>query len=220
MPPDPSVHVGVCAIVHASLDATDVLMVKRGGTGPFASDGFGTWAVPGGWLERGEEPCAAAERETFEETGVVASAQQELGFVCCPSEAAPLQIVTLFILCRYEGGTPTVTEPDKCPEVRFMPLLELDHLPLFTPVVAWRAKGGLRAAPVGRMVQRRIMREHYEPVPIPEGYVACPHCGGKGNLTAYERGYRSLVHDPKGDVLEACFGCFGAGFVRVRDASR
>ena len=40
-----------------------VLLVRR------ADDG--SWAMPGGWIEAGETPAAAAEREAFEETGLV-----------------------------------------------------------------------------------------------------------------------------------------------------
>jgi ADP-ribose pyrophosphatase YjhB (NUDIX family) len=118
-------------------------MIRRGGVGEYASDGHGTWSMPGGWLERGETAWDAAEREVLEETGCRVTAYRDLGFVCCASESAPVQIVTLVIGCRWDGGEPTVTEPEKCPEVRFVTFPELNNLPLFAPVRAWRKKGGL-----------------------------------------------------------------------------
>lgn len=137
MPPDPRVHVGVGAIVERG---GHLLMIRRGGVGAFASDGLGTWSVPGGWLERGETPHEAAEREVLEETGVVVVALEDVGFVCCESYNGLFQIVTLFVRCGYAGGEPTVTEPDKCPEVGWVALSEVDDLPLFSPLEALRRK--------------------------------------------------------------------------------
>lgn len=51
-----------------------VLFVKRSGTG----DQAGTWALPGGGLEDGEQPDQAASRELFEETGHRASDLNEV----------------------------------------------------------------------------------------------------------------------------------------------
>jgi ADP-ribose pyrophosphatase YjhB (NUDIX family) len=44
-------------------DGGRVLLVRR-------SDD-GRWAMPGGWIEPGETPSDAAERETLEETGLI-----------------------------------------------------------------------------------------------------------------------------------------------------
>ncbi len=47
--------------------------------------------------------------------------------------------MTLFVLARYDGGIPTVEEPDKCSEWK---RFEWDELPspLFAPIV--NLKGG------------------------------------------------------------------------------
>lgn len=137
MPPDPRVHVGVAAWVERD---GDLLMIERGGVGQFASDGFGTWSVPGGWLDFGESPIKAAERETLEESGVTVRAVEEMGHVCCQSYDEQFQIVTLFVRCEYVSGQPTITEPDKCPSVEWVPLGALDDMSLFRPIEAWRAK--------------------------------------------------------------------------------
>lgn len=59
----PRFPVGAVAVIRD--EAGRVLLVRqtyhRGGA---------RWGPPGGWLSRGETPCQAAARETFEETGL------------------------------------------------------------------------------------------------------------------------------------------------------
>lgn len=62
MPGQVCVGVGALVIDEAS---GRVLLGRRKG-----SHGAGTWALPGGWLEKGEEFAAAAVRELEEETGL------------------------------------------------------------------------------------------------------------------------------------------------------
>lgn len=59
------VCVGVGALV---IDNGRVLLGRRKG-----SHGAGTWALPGGWLEKGESFEDAAVRELEEETGLTAA---------------------------------------------------------------------------------------------------------------------------------------------------
>lgn len=142
MPPDPDVVVGVGAIVERD---GHLLMLRRGGTQWYA-DGYGTWSVPGGWLEKGETHGAAAAREVFEETGVHVLPVDTADYTVNANHAGSLWIVTLFVRCDYKGGEPRVVEPDKCPEVRWVPSAEVDNLPLFTPLRTWRARQVASAA--------------------------------------------------------------------------
>lgn len=112
-------------------------MIRRGGKAGFALDGFNTWALPGGWLEFGETPEEAAEREVHEETGVVALAKERMGFVCNVSQDKKFQIVTLFIRCSYLHGKPRLMEPGKCLDPGFVPFWKFAHMELFAPVKEW-----------------------------------------------------------------------------------
>lgn len=46
----------------------DFLMIKRTG-----AHGEGTWSVPGGWVDRGEDPATTITREVWEEVGLTIS---------------------------------------------------------------------------------------------------------------------------------------------------
>ncbi|OIJ99332.1 NUDIX hydrolase [Streptomyces sp. MUSC 14] len=60
----PRALIGSCVLVHDS--GGRVLLLRYGPDGP----GAGTWWLPGGMLDHGEDPCTAAHREMCEETGV------------------------------------------------------------------------------------------------------------------------------------------------------
>lgn len=103
------------------------------------SDGYGTWSVPGGWLEL-ETPEEAAERETLEETGVTVKAVERAGYVTALKPETGIHIVTLMVRCAWQGGEPREVEPSKCARPRWVPLIELHRYPLFAPLVDWMAR--------------------------------------------------------------------------------
>lgn len=108
MPPVENVHVGVAAVVRR-MPERELLLVQRGSKAPYA-DGYGTWGLPGGWLEFGEEPFDAAEREVLEETGVNVEAWQQDGYDAGVSASGRMHIVTLFVTCGWVGGEPVNRE--------------------------------------------------------------------------------------------------------------
>lgn len=136
MPPAANVHVGVAAVVRR-MPERELLLVQRGGSGEFASDGYGTWGLPGGWLEFGEQPFDAAEREVLEETAVSVKAREQDGYEVGVSDNGRFHIVTLFVRCDWAFGSPLNREPDKQRAVQWMPEEALVELDLFAPLERW-----------------------------------------------------------------------------------
>lgn len=136
MPPDANVSVGVQAVVEWNGWR---LMIRRGGQEWYA-DGRGTWAHPGGWLDAGEDPLVAAAREVMEETAVEVRPLELIGYTTNYSDDETRWIVTLIVRCDYVSGHPTVVEPEKCPVVDWVPVAQVDKLPLFAPTRAYQQK--------------------------------------------------------------------------------
>lgn len=134
MPPASNVHVGVSAFVE---HGGQVLLLQRGGSGEFSSDGYGQWATPGGWLEFGEMPYDAARREVEEETGIVVHPIADAGFVTTTSDNGRWHIVTLFIRCKMVGGVAENREPDKALAVGWFSQEALCELDLFGATDRW-----------------------------------------------------------------------------------
>jgi 8-oxo-dGTP diphosphatase len=134
MPPALNVHVGVSAYIE---HAGNVLLLQRGGHGEFASDGYGQWATPGGWLEFGEMPHDAARREVEEETGLVVRPVADAGFVTTPSGNGRFHIVTLFVWCEPLTFEAENRERDKALAVEWFPRESLTELDLFGATDHW-----------------------------------------------------------------------------------
>lgn len=105
------VRVGVAIIIRREEDGFVLFGLRKGEHGP------GTWSLPGGHLDFGEEPEDTARRETLEETGL------KLGdievYPTCPFvnshfKATGKQYITLYYTGKYLGGEPVVMEPNKC----------------------------------------------------------------------------------------------------------
>lgn len=100
----PAVGVAVIVVKNGK-----VLLGKR-----LNAHGHGTWAFPGGHLERNESIEACAQREVFEETGLKIRSVIYATFTNDIFVREDKHYVTLFVLARYESGAPTRREPDKC----------------------------------------------------------------------------------------------------------
>ena len=87
----------------------------------------GRWTVPGGWVDPGDGPGQAAEREVFEETGYVVKASRLAAAYDRERHGHPLYIystIKLFFICELIGGSPK--ESIETGELKFF---EEDSLP-------------------------------------------------------------------------------------------
>lgn len=103
--------VAACAI---STIEDRVVLLRRG-----IEPELGKWAFPGGFVDRGETPAAAAVRETREEVHLEVEAQDLVGVY----SYAGSEVVVIVYAARVLGGEPCVG--DECLEVRTFPLPEI-----------------------------------------------------------------------------------------------
>lgn len=84
------------------------LLMKRDG-----SHGAGLWAVPGGWVELGEDPAKTCVREAKEEVGLLVWSTTLLGY---SHDIFPegVEDVCLWFMATAWDGVPSIVEPHKC----------------------------------------------------------------------------------------------------------
>jgi ADP-ribose pyrophosphatase YjhB (NUDIX family) len=107
----------------AVFEADKVLLVRE------RSDG--KWTLPGGWVDIGDAPSFAVEREIREESGYLAKAVKLAALFDKnnPAHGHPpgiLHIYKLFFLCELTGGTPTLS--NETDGVDFFPVTSLPPL--------------------------------------------------------------------------------------------
>ena len=69
----------------------------------------GRWTVPGGWVDPGDAPGPAAEREVFEETGYLVKAVKLAAVYDRERHGHPAYVYSiykLFFICDLVGGSP------------------------------------------------------------------------------------------------------------------
>jgi ADP-ribose pyrophosphatase YjhB (NUDIX family) len=89
---DPKIAVGVAVFRDDGL-----LLVRR-----VMEPGRGKWALPGGWVDAGQDPRAAAAREALEEAGVVIEVGAIVDAVLTESDGA----IFLLFDGRWVSGEP------------------------------------------------------------------------------------------------------------------
>lgn len=82
--------------------------------------GAGSWSTPGGYLDPGETPEAAALRELLEETGITAIDPIVVG-VSNDIHPDGKHNITFWVTARYASGTATLTAPDELAAVDWFP---------------------------------------------------------------------------------------------------
>lgn len=134
--PRPSVTADVALFRLSSLAAParlEILLIRRGRP-PFA----GTWALPGGFVDRDEDLPHAAARELAEETGVRKPRVEQVGVVGTPGRDPRGHTVTALYVAATTPARGSATAGDDASEVGWfspdeLPALAFDHGDL----VAW-----------------------------------------------------------------------------------
>ena len=116
--------VGVGAVV---IRDGKILLVQRG-----IAPSKGLWAIPGGALELGETLQQAAEREIFEETGVMIRAREPIYafdfFERADDGRIRFHFVIVDVAADYLSGA--VKGADDALDARWLEPADLDHLPV------------------------------------------------------------------------------------------
>lgn len=95
----------------------EVLLVRRRNA-PFA----GCWALPGGFVDPGEDLPEAAARELEEETGLVVSALYPLGVYGAPERDPRQRVVSTVFLAPLPPDAPEATAGDDAAEAAWSSL--------------------------------------------------------------------------------------------------
>jgi 8-oxo-dGTP diphosphatase len=121
--PRPMLTADVVVLAVASEDAR-VLLIQRGNP-PFA----GSWALPGGFVEQGEQVAEAAPRELAEETGlrVDAGSLELLGVYDTPGRDPRGWTVSVVYIARVLGES-AVAGADDASDARWFSVEELPEL--------------------------------------------------------------------------------------------
>jgi 8-oxo-dGTP diphosphatase len=107
-----------------------LLMHQRGTDGPEP----GSWGLPGGHVNFGEDPADAAVRECLEETGVTVKAATRLPWQSCYIPAWGTHYINMSFGCIYLSGQARVVDPCEAPAVEWVPLEDVAGLTLYTPM--------------------------------------------------------------------------------------
>lgn len=118
-------------------DAEGRLLLIRRGHPPFQ----GSWALPGGFVDVGEDPRDACVREVAEETGLVVSVVRLGGLYGRPDRDPRGHTVSAVYVCRIESGE--AVGGDDAAEARWFPLdqlastdLAFDHRDVISEILA------------------------------------------------------------------------------------
>ena len=113
------------------------------------SIGEGTWAFPGGKVNKGEKFVEASAREVYEEVGLSIKSNQ-LKYLTCTEDIVEdkglKHFVTHYLIYEFpdscEEIKPLLMEPTKCKEWRFSTAREILCLPLFPALINLHVKLG------------------------------------------------------------------------------
>lgn len=103
------------------------LLAKRGSK---AKNERGKWEFPGGGIEFGDTMAETIKREMKEELGVVVALLEHLPPIDHIIPDDHQHWVTSAFVAKVVDGQPTIMEPEKCEEIGWFTLNEIEALPL------------------------------------------------------------------------------------------
>ena len=124
-----------CAVATVVTWNQQVLVGRR-----FNTTGKVEWQLPGGWLEPGESPVAAARREVLEETGLQLQNPSFVGVTNNIFSSQNHSISLYFEAECIDEGRLIVAEPDKCCSWAWKDWAEINEN-LFLPLQLLRQTG-------------------------------------------------------------------------------
>jgi 8-oxo-dGTP diphosphatase len=131
----------VDVVVLRKASVPSLLLVQRAHP-PFA----GEWALPGGFVEEGEQVVDAAPRELAEETGLRTGSLRLLGVYDTPGRDPRGWTVSVVYLATVQAEEP-VSGADDARDARWfstdgLPKLAFDHAMIVTDALERQARGG------------------------------------------------------------------------------
>ncbi|MFI0422523.1 NUDIX hydrolase [Spongiactinospora sp. 9N601] len=120
-----------------------LLLIRRG-----HPPGEGLWSLPGGRVEPGESDQRAVVRELLEETGLRVSVVRLAGTVERPGGPGVVYVIRDYLAAP--AGDTALTAGDDAADARWVPVPELDRLPMSPGVLdalrEWGLIGGRSSA--------------------------------------------------------------------------
>jgi ADP-ribose pyrophosphatase YjhB (NUDIX family) len=113
------------------LTTADAIIIEHGRVLLLSHAGLDEWMYPGGHVDPGEHPAAAAEREALEETGLTVAAENLVAVTVSPmltyANGDKAQHLEMAFACRIVSGEAHVADSESA-DVRWFPLGGLPEL--------------------------------------------------------------------------------------------
>lgn len=114
------------------------------------------WELPGGKIDPGEQPAAAAIRELQEELGIKVEIVRQLGHQTFTEDGYTMEYI--WFLANLLEGTPTIQETDKYDQLRYFSWDELKRRDDLSPNTRNLVAAQLRGTDLGSHSKQRRMR--------------------------------------------------------------
>jgi 8-oxo-dGTP pyrophosphatase MutT (NUDIX family) len=161
------------------------------------------WELPGGKVDEGEAPVQAARRELLEKVNILAWELVQLSFVTnLIIDGKEPWTGHFFLATRISSGKPTVREPDKADEVRWVSIEEALLLPTIPAlsVEVMRLAESISKTPARKDFS--LLHQEFDfsvQAPNDRGLCLTPNCVSQGEFAVRvknDRGELKISRDP------------------------